>query len=155
MTNRDEFSEKTRQVLARRVGYKCSNPSCRVPTSGPGEAPTSVVNIGVAAHITAASEGGPRYDSSLTTEQRQDCKNGIWLCQNCAKKIDSDLTRFSTHVLESWKYAAEVTARIELGRISDPPLLSYFQEALSIMPELLLDLSQSLKNEDTKLDTRG
>lgn len=27
--NRDEFTQKTKQILANRVGVKCSNPDCR------------------------------------------------------------------------------------------------------------------------------
>src|SRR5437899_8109263 len=55
---RDEFSVGTKELLAKRVGYRCSNPECRQPTSGPQEDPAKVVNIGVAAHITAASPDG-------------------------------------------------------------------------------------------------
>jgi hypothetical protein len=47
-------------------------------------------NIGVAAHITAASVGGPRYDASLKPKQRAAIENGIWLCQNCGTMIDRD-----------------------------------------------------------------
>ena len=30
---RDDFSAATKELLARRVGFKCSNPGCRQPTS--------------------------------------------------------------------------------------------------------------------------
>jgi hypothetical protein len=46
--------------------------------------------LGVAAHITAASPDGPRYDQNLSSEQRKSPDNGIWLCQNCAKLVDND-----------------------------------------------------------------
>ncbi len=32
---RDEFNKTTKEELAYRVGFKCSNPDCRRPTSGP------------------------------------------------------------------------------------------------------------------------
>jgi len=32
---RDEFSQKTLEVLAKRVGVRCSNPGCRKVTTGP------------------------------------------------------------------------------------------------------------------------
>src|SRR6266404_6234115 len=86
----DDFSEVVKRVLASRVGNLCSNPECRALTSGPQDDPSKAVNVGVAAHITAASPGGPRYDSSLLPEERSGHKNGIWLCQNCAKHIDND-----------------------------------------------------------------
>lgn len=76
--------------LAHRVGIKCSNPDCRKPTSGPSdEGNKKHINIGVAAHICAASEGGPRYDAAMSSEARAAFDNGIWLCQSCAKMIDS------------------------------------------------------------------
>ncbi len=151
MSNRDDFAEKTKQLLAKRVGSRCSNPICRVTTSGPSDDPFKVVNIGVAAHIMAASNGGPRFDPNLSTDKRRDPSNGIWLCQNCAKLIDSDASRFSVHLLNSWKYAAEIAAKIELGRNTDTSFVSNFQDALSLMPELLMDMARALKDEKTKL----
>ncbi|MEW6498844.1 MAG: HNH endonuclease, partial [Cyanobacteriota bacterium] len=92
---RDDFDEKTKQVLARRVGYRCSNPNCRKLTSGPQTDPAKAISIGVAAHITAAASGGPRFDGNLSSTERKSPENGIWLCQNCGKMIDSDDKRFS------------------------------------------------------------
>lgn len=151
MPNRDDFTEVTKQLLAKRVGFRCSSPICRVATSGPSDEPNKVVNLGVAAHITAASDGGPRFDPNLSAEQRRDPSNGIWLCQNCAKLIDSDTTRFGVNLLISWKYAAEIAAKIELGRNTDTSIVSNFQNSLSLMPELLMDIAQALKDEKTKL----
>ena len=58
---RDDFKADVKDLLAKRVGMRCSNPNCRRPTSGPQDAPEKALNIGVAAHIAAASKGGPRY----------------------------------------------------------------------------------------------
>jgi len=71
----------------------------------------SAVNIGVAAHISAAAAGGPRYDTSLSSDERISIRNGIWLCQNCAKLIDNDPERYSSVTLLSWKKGAEEAAR--------------------------------------------
>jgi len=114
---RDDFDAKTKEILARRVGYRCSNPDCGKLTSGPQEDPEKALNIGVAAHITAASEGGPRYDLSLSPEERRSVDNGIWLCQNCAKLIDSDVQRYTPELLREWKRRAEQRARDEIGGI--------------------------------------
>ena len=107
---RDDFSLTTKELLAKRVGYLCSNPKCQQPTSGPQEDPSKAVNIGVGSHITAASPGGPRYDSALTPAQRIGVDNGVWLCQRCGKLIDSDLTRYTTARLREWKRSAEQSA---------------------------------------------
>ena len=69
---RDEFTAATKDLIAKRAGYLCSNPDCRCPTVGAAEGHDGVVNVGVAAHITAASPDGPRYDPALTNEERRD-----------------------------------------------------------------------------------
>jgi hypothetical protein len=50
------------------------------------------VNVGVAAYITAASPGGPRYDPALTTDQRSGGENAIWLCQTCGKLVEKPVS---------------------------------------------------------------
>ena len=50
---RDDFTQNTKELLARRVGFRCSNPDRRKPTSGPQDDPRGSVNIGVASHIAA------------------------------------------------------------------------------------------------------
>ena len=107
---RDDFSQNTKETLARRVNFLCSNPHCPVATVGPHSDASKSVNKGVAAHITSAAPGGKRYDASLTPEQRSSGDNGIWLCQNCAKLIDSDEVRFNAALLRAWKTAAEAKA---------------------------------------------
>lgn len=107
---RDEFSREVRQALAARVGLRCSNPECQQLTSGPAADPARALNIGVAAHITAAAAGGPRFDPTLSTDQRLSIKNAIWLCQSCGALVDRDTARFSVGVLRGWKQAAEDAA---------------------------------------------
>lgn len=104
---RDDFSQSTKDTLARRVNYLCSNPDCPVATVGPHSDPERSVNKGVAAHIAAAARLGKRYDASMTPEERSSVNNGIWLCQNCAKLVDSDDDRFTVELLRRWKADAE------------------------------------------------
>lgn len=104
---RDDFPGRVKTVLASRAASRCSNPDCGAVTSGPGLAPDSAVNVGVAAHITAASPGGPRYDPALTPTERTAAPNGIWLCQTCATLIDKDVSRYTVDVLQQWKTVAE------------------------------------------------
>jgi hypothetical protein len=114
---RDNFSAGVKAILANRAGFRCSKPSCRALTVGPSaESPDSRTNIGVASHITAASVGGPRFDSTLTSEERCSAKNGIWLCQIHGKEIDDDIVSFSPDVLRAWKQDAEKDAQELLGR---------------------------------------
>lgn len=104
---RDDFSRPTKDLLAKQAGHRCAHPNCGKPTSGANESGTDAINIGVAAHITAASAGGPRYDHALTSEQRRDASNGIWLCQDHAHAIDVDDSGFSAETLRTWKRQAE------------------------------------------------
>lgn len=114
--NRDDFTEKTKRTLQGRVGNRCSNPNCRCLTSGPNFHEEKVTTIGEAAHITAASQNGPRYDPSLDSSQRQHISNGIWLCATCSKLIDKDEKNYPIELLMSWKANAEALCHNELER---------------------------------------
>lgn len=148
---RDDFSAGTKELLARRVGFACSNPECRQATSGPQADPAGSVNIGVAAHISAASPGGPRYEADLSAEQRTDSSNGIWLCQTCAKLIDNDPIRFTRVVLEGWKRAAERSAAVALtqGRNSGNASQTAHAKIERLMPALLEEMREDIRNRPT------
>ena len=111
MTNRDDFTKRIKETLAKRVGFHCSNPSCKIITSGPHENKLKSTNIGIAAHITAAAAGGPRFNEKLTLEERKDISNGIWLCIPCSNIIDKDPDRFPVELLKKWKEESEEYTR--------------------------------------------
>lgn len=111
---RDDFSQAVKDLLANRVGWKCSNPNCRKATRGAGLEINDVINIGVASHITAASQNGPRYDEKMTTQERKSYENGIWLCQSCSKLIDSDVNRYTVEKLKKWREISEQMAVLDL-----------------------------------------
>lgn len=125
---RDDFSKPLRDALAKRVGMLCSNPACKAATSGPHTDISKSISVGVAAHIAAASAGGPRYDSKMTSEERSSIENAIWLCQNCAKLIDTDSAAFSLSTLYRWKIAAETEA---LRTIGGAQSIGYFPQPAS------------------------
>jgi RNA polymerase subunit RPABC4/transcription elongation factor Spt4 len=119
---RDDFNKETKRILQERVGNRCSNPECKCLTSGPNYEPEKATRIGVAAHITAASKGGPRFDPVLTSKDRSFISNGIWLCQNCAKLIDNDEQVYLEDLLLEWKQISEENCRREL---EGKPALNY------------------------------
>jgi hypothetical protein len=43
----------------------------------------------------------------MSPEERSSIDNGIWLCQSCAKLVDSDAQRFPVERLRHWKISAE------------------------------------------------
>ena len=104
---RDNFMVSTARIMAERVGFLCSNPSCRNHTVGPNQHAKKSTKIGEAAHITAAAAGGPRYDNTLTREERSHTENEIWLCSNCADLIDKDFENYPVSLLRQWKAEAE------------------------------------------------
>src|SRR5713101_1411223 len=101
--------------LGARVGFVCSNPDCQATTIGPATEATGTVNLGIAAHITAASPKGPRYDKNLSPRQRKSFENGIWLCHTCGKAVDADTSAHTVPQLRQWKMRAEQEARARLG----------------------------------------
>ena len=119
--NRDEFSTRVKEILAKRANEHCSNRECGIATSGPHQDEDKAINLGVAAHITAASPGGPRYNKSLTSEDRTSISNAIWLCQKCAKLIDSDVKTYPEEILRIWKreHEAKIKAETEGNARSD------------------------------------
>lgn len=80
---RDDFNEDVKRAVAARAGNRCSNPDCRALTSGPQVDITKSLNVGVAAHITAASPGGPRYNASLTPKDRRHADNAMAMPKLC------------------------------------------------------------------------
>ena len=138
VSTRHEFNRTTTAALAKRSGFQCA--ICQAVTVGPSaESLHSITNIGVAAHITAAAPGGPRYDTSLTSAERSGIGNGIWLCQNHAKLIDDDLVTWTVAKLHDIKSRHEAYTsrtlgipRVTIASLSD---LSNYSRGPSITPK--------------------
>ena len=141
---RDDFDRGAKDVLFKRVRAKCSNPTCRRETCEAHSEEDKAVNIGVAAHITAASPGGPRYDPTLTVEERKSPTNGIWLCQTCAKLIDSDSPKYTVERLRVWKSIAEAGDEHTVAK------MAVFSKIEQQMPELLEEMRKDLKEHPLK-----
>ena len=108
MGKRDDFSKRTKENAARRVGYLCSCPSCRSITfSASEEGNEAFKNVGEAAHICAAARGGKRYDESMTPAERKSIDNCLWLCVHHARLIDRDEATYTVDLLKQWKKEAE------------------------------------------------
>lgn len=126
MSSRDDFTAKTKSALALRSGYKCSIEQCGVATVGPSdESKMAVANIGIAAHICAAAEGGRRYDSLMSPEDRANISNGIWVCATCSALIDRDDVKFTVERLHEMKQAHEKRCANEIGKLSQSSNLVY------------------------------
>lgn len=148
---RDEFTKTTKETLAKRVANKCSNPDCQKITIGPNSNPEKSTSLGIACHISAASENGPRYNAKITTEQRKNIANGIWLCSNCSAMIDKDENKYNDVLLNSWKKFSELNAEDELNsnkalkHLKNKSLKSQLGELLNFQKRLTSKLKNGYK----------
>lgn len=122
-SNRDDFSRPVIRALAARAGWRCSFEGCTKLTIGPSEeGPDKITNIGVAAHICAASPNFRRYDPNTSPEQRSDISNGIWLCSDHATLIDRDEVTYTEAALRNMKllHEANCARAVRLGSSAAP-----------------------------------
>lgn len=158
---RDEFPERVKRELELAAGTRCSLPVCRADTTAVGA--EGIIRIGVACHITAASEGGPRFDPDLSPEERRSASNGIWMCADHARLIDVDDPNYPTERLREWKDLAErrplgVRSSAPGPRSIDERLLARFPgpcrrrllAAAPVDPELVQQVVRWLGNPDER-----
>lgn len=75
----------TKIKLAMRSGDRCA--LCRANLTPPAE-DGNPNNVGEAAHIAGERQDAPRYDGSMTDNERDHYANLIYLCSNCHTIID-------------------------------------------------------------------
>lgn len=98
---RKNTSDRVYKALFNTARCICTNPECNYDLG------SEAANIGEAAHICAASPGGPRYDPNQSQEERDGIDNLILLCRNCHRKIDDPNTseQYPVERLRNWKSA--------------------------------------------------
>jgi hypothetical protein len=106
---RDDFSQPTKELLARRAGYRCS--ICQQPTVGPHSEAGRAIFLGEAAHICSAAPNGPRANAALAAEERASASNGIHLCKVHARLVDVDVNAYPATTLKEIKTAHEKQIR--------------------------------------------
>lgn len=158
---RDDFPRRQIELLAQRVAYLCSAPDCKKVTVGPGQTREERSVIGVAAHICAASPGGPRFDPGMTALERGSIKNAIWLCNNCSRKIDNDSGRYPVGLLLQWKQHSEAEALMRIGKRhpNDDDARSQLRAMLHaqgshFVPQAVVNVHRASEAELERLDPR-
>lgn len=64
----------------------------------------------------------------MTEEDRKSSKKGIWLCQSCAKLIDSDPDFYSIEKLNEWEKIAESKSAFVLEHPSEVGIIDNNEE---------------------------
>jgi hypothetical protein len=103
------------KILWGRSGNRCAFPGCKIELTSDGEEST----LGEMAHIVADSPNGPRGESDLTPEQRDEYSNLILLCPTHHTLIDSNPEEWSVEKLKQIKAEHEnwVSRQLEQERI--------------------------------------
>jgi hypothetical protein len=96
---RDNFNQPTKTEISLRAADFCSNPRCLRLTAGPRSSVLRGLATGDAAHICAASPGGPRFDADQSEAERRSAANGLWLCRECRDMVDKDDSGYSADEL--------------------------------------------------------
>ncbi|NNU26167.1 ABC-three component system protein [Isoptericola sediminis] len=123
-TNRDDIPAAQARVVYQRSGGRCAYPGCGaelvMDAISPGDQPKST---GKVAHIAAASPGGPRYDASMTRDQRRSANNLIYLCGPHHDAIDFQLDHHTREFLTEAKLnherAVARATRAALGNVTN------------------------------------
>lgn len=101
------MQNKSRQITQNTIkrlyglsGNVCANPECRKKL---------IDNLGnqygEIAHICVASPEGPRYDSTMSDDDRRNIDNLLLLCEDCNKLIDNkdNVKDYPVELLRDWK----------------------------------------------------
>lgn len=92
----------------------CSNPACTIPLFT--EQPLSGdVHFAEAAHIIAASKGGPRSDVTTTDAERGSWSNLLLLCANCHRMVDKAERDYPPQMMIEWKQQRLLVVERALG----------------------------------------
>lgn len=140
---RANFKPKIRDLIAAAAGHQCSFPACNRRTTGPGPTSEYISNSGYAAHIYAASIGGPRGQGGLSNAELSSAGNGIWLCGNHAKLVDNNRgTLYPPETLHSYKALHEARVLSEHEGLYPP--IGWLHE-LTIMQGPLFSTPQKVQ----------
>lgn len=127
-----EYTQGTRSALFAFAGATCYFPGCDVPViKFVNDEP--VINTEIA-HIYGANDNSPRYDDSMTDDQRRAFENLILLCTPHHKWVDRlHPEDYPVEVLKEWKRERESTAGIDniaLSSLTEDHLIELIERAV-------------------------
>jgi hypothetical protein len=120
---REPSSRPQEKIVAMRSGNACAYPGCGLPLVVDAQHDEDLAKpVGKFAHIAAASVGGPRYDSAMTSAQRRSADNLILLCATHHDVVDSQLHQHTAEFLLTAKAQHEAAVargvRHALGEVT-------------------------------------
>lgn len=136
-------STKTLRRLYLLSGNQCANPKCATVLINANG--TLVADV---CHIKAESPGGPRFDNSLTAEERRAPSNLILLCNTCHTLVDAEPKKYTVAILAKWKSDREA----RFAAVGDTLRQRYAEEAVDEAEEVGLTKPASLKSFIAFLD---
>lgn len=101
-TNKRSYPQQTVKRLYALSGNQCAFPGCTATLVNSENASNSHI-----CHIEAANESGPRFNSALTVEQRNDYTNLILLCPSHHAVVDAHPEEYSVERLKEMKQSHE------------------------------------------------
>jgi hypothetical protein len=148
MRRESDFPPAVVRLLAERAGYLCSVGG--EATVGPATNPNKRLSDGIAAHITAAARGAPRFDEKLTVAERSSAENGIWVCSQHARRIDSDSGGYTVTLLRGLKRVRETRASLQLQRQTESSRLKLIDLANAVSK---YDVFEALNSQPYRYET--
>ena len=107
-----QYKPSTIRRLDTLSGNQCAAPDCTRPLIAKDGASI----ISKICHIEAASENGPRFNSTMNDDQRRHFDNLILLCDECHTIIDNidNESKYPVSLLKSWKRDHETQVQLQL-----------------------------------------
>ncbi len=118
---RKQPTAETYKLLFIRSGNQCAFPECDHPIFDDDDE-----YVAELCHINSANEGGQRFDSSQTDEDRRSFDNLMFMCHRHHKKTDN-VEKYPTEKLQSMKQAHEAQY-IESGRNASKEMIGQIIE---------------------------
>jgi 5-methylcytosine-specific restriction endonuclease McrA len=99
------YTPRTVKKLYALAKNTCSNPDCRRTLVIAGKKSNTYGQLGKIAHIRGAEPTSPRYDETMSDDQRRAFENLILLCSECHDRVDDVELQddYPVDLLTSWK----------------------------------------------------
>ncbi len=131
---------------------RCAYPGCKtaiVQASG--------TQTGKICHISAKSQGGPRYDPKQGEEQRNGFENLILLCSVHHDIVDQEPNKYTADLLRDFKEMHERNGNVELSqndvRMAQKLLESYMRIEASSGAQVMVDSPGSIQAKTVNIKT--